>query len=336
MNFQMGRKPSFLPGKILLVASLSLAAAQSGAAASVVSLSFSDSVLVNDTLIRLGDIADIKSPDSKLNDRIRKYPVGGAAPAGYSRLVNTEDLVNYRLRSEFHGVDFRVSGNRRIVVHTDFVENRIGEFSEAIKTYLDSALMWPEGCWSFELENPEASWKTLRKPEKVFLSGLDNGYSKGSTQLQLTSEQGGQRSKIKITCKIRVTIPVLVSSVEISRGQEFSAENCEMKSIDITRFAPVPFSSFDQLKEKRAARTIAPGTIIHNRLVQSIPVVEKGDQVQIMYDKGRVRLSVMGVAREPGGIGERIWVENAATNKLIRVVIRGKGKVSIPQGGDLI
>ena len=76
MNLLAGRKPSFFSGKILLMACLSLAAVQSGAVASVVSLSFSDSVLVNDTLIRLDDIADITSPDSKLNDRIRKYPVG--------------------------------------------------------------------------------------------------------------------------------------------------------------------------------------------------------------------------------------------------------------------
>jgi flagella basal body P-ring formation protein FlgA len=110
----------------------------------------------------------------------------------------------------------------------------------------------------------------------------------------------------------------------------------EMQRLDITRFAPVPLTVKGQLDNKRAARTIAPGTILHDRLFTVIPVVEKGDEVSIEYSAGRVSVAVAGIARERGGIGDRIWVENRETRRLIRVEIRDRGRVSIPQKGASI
>jgi len=336
MNILTGRNRVLNGGAIVSLLLMSVPVLKSTSEAAVVNISFSDSVMVNDTLIRVGDIAEVGCADQGLRKSIQNFSVGNSAPAGYSRLINTDDLVLYRLKSGFKGVEFEVSGNSRISVATDFKEMKVGDFANEIKQYLDSTIKWPEGSWSVEIENQDVSWKTLNKPLSISVKGLADRFPRGKTQIVLIAEQGSQKNRLNVVCDIRVTVPVLVASGEILRGQIINRENCEIKNLDITRFAPVPFTSFEQLQEMRAARTISSGTIIHSRLLQVIPAVEKGDQVQILFEKGRVKLSVTGVAREPGKVGERIWVENAATNKLIRVVVRGKGKVCIPQGGELI
>jgi flagella basal body P-ring formation protein FlgA len=68
-------------------------------------------------------------------------------------------------------------------------------------------------------------------------------------------------------------------------------------------------------------------------MVKTVPAVEKGDPVAIIVKKGRISVSVVGIAREQGEIGEKIWVQNSKTNKLIRVKIKGKGIVTVLQGG---
>jgi flagella basal body P-ring formation protein FlgA len=44
---------------------------------------------------------------------------------------------------------------------------------------------------------------------------------------------------------------------------------------------------------------------------------------------GMVRASVAGVARETGCVGDKIWVENQNTHKMIHAEVSGKGKVNI-------
>jgi flagella basal body P-ring formation protein FlgA len=103
--------------------------------------------------------------------------------------------------------------------------------------------------------------------------------------------------------------------------------------MDITTFGPKPLFNTDSLTGVRAVRTINPGTILHTRLIETIPAIQKGDLVEILVCKGRVRVAVQGIAREPGKIGERIWVENTNSRKLVQAIVKNKGTVTIAQGG---
>lgn len=303
---------------------------------SVVSLHFRDSVMVRDTLIKVNDIAAVSSENSNLSEMVRASVAGSSAPAGYSRFLNADDLVMYRLKSQYQDVVFEISGNHRVKVSTDFVEKKIGDYLGEINEYLTSVISWPQGHWNVEIENPETSWKCLNSPVRVKAEGLQNGYPKGRTLLVLLVEQGNRQQKINVRCNFKVRIPVLVSSKMIQRGQPISSQDFEFKEMDITRFAPAPYTEADHIEGMRASRTINPGMILHDRMVQAIPAVDKGDRVQILLQKGRIKVAVSAIAREPGGIGDRIWVENTVSNKLVQVVVTGKGTVKAPQGGSTI
>jgi flagella basal body P-ring formation protein FlgA len=60
--------------------------------------------------------------------------------------------------------------------------------------------------------------------------------------------------------------------------------------------------------------------------------VEKDDAVSILYSSKRFSIAIPAIAREPGAIGDRIWVRNMNSNKLIRAQIREKGIVTVIQG----
>lgn len=298
-----------------------------------VSMVFKDTVLINDTIIHLGDIAEINSSDNELIYKLCNVVAGVAAPAGYSRFLNADDLLLYRLNSQFNNVHFQISGCRRVIIKTDFIEKHIEDYREDIEEYFRKEVSWPEGCWEMKIMEPQRSWKCLNGSASAEIQGLQNDFPKGHVQVWLNVKQGNRKIRIPVSCNVKVALPVLVARKSIIRGQIISAGDCELKKMDITTFGPEPFSQFDVISGIRAARTINPGTILHARLIQSMPVVEKGDLVDILVSKGRVKVAVQGVARECGKVGEKIWVENAVSRKLIQTIIRSKGTVTVAQGG---
>ncbi|MDR0331677.1 MAG: hypothetical protein LBH93_08230, partial [Chitinispirillales bacterium] len=194
-----------------------------------VTLSFVDSAMVNDTVIRLGDIAKVSSNDAALAAAFRAFAATEAAPAGYSRFVNSDDLVIFSVRPKFKGVEVVTANQKRVKVASDYQTRAIGEFIEQINSYAAERLAWASGEWSLAVANPQNSWKSGRGPVSAEVSGIDNPLAKGNIGLTLTVRQGSRVARIPVACKITVKAPVLTASRMIQRGEELTEENSKMQ-----------------------------------------------------------------------------------------------------------
>jgi flagella basal body P-ring formation protein FlgA len=321
-----------IAGAFAFVVMFALAA--SASSQNTVTLHFVDSVMVNDSLIRVGDIARVESADAALASRVRAMSAGEAAPAGFSRFINSEDLVMFRVRPQFRGVNIVTANNKRIKVISDYQEMTVGQFEGAIRSYVESRLGWDKSEWELTINNPQASWKIGRGAVSAEVSGIDNPYAKGNTSLTLTVRQGSRVTRVPVTCRITVNAKVLTATRTIQRGEEFSNENSTAKVVDITSLAYTPLRQLPRAGTMTAMRTVSAGNVLHDRMLRAIPVVARGDQVRIHFVGERVKISVLGVARDNGGSGDRIWVENLQTGKLIRAAVSGRGSVVVHQEGD--
>lgn len=299
-----------------------------------VTIYFSDSVMVSDTLIRIEDLGRVECSDSQLAAEVGRTSAGESAPPGYSRFVNTNDLLLFRLKPLFKSVTFNAAEQKRIKVRSDYVERTVGEFEKQIATYVAKNLGWKEGEWNLTVNNPESSWKSFRGDVQVQLKGLNNPFVKGNFNLLLEVRQGASTNRIPVSCHMQVMAPVLVAVRQIGRGEQLDSQNCVLKTMDITHFAHVPLREIPQAGESEVIRTISQGDIVHEKVLRAVPVVARGDQVQILFSSSRIKVSVLGRARESGGRGERVWVENLQTGKLIRAEVLKKGLVLVYQEGD--
>jgi flagella basal body P-ring formation protein FlgA len=161
------------------------------------------------------------------------------------------------------------------------------------------------------------------------IGGLVTQYPKGPARLKLSIVQGSKEFWTEVICRFDVRAQVLVSNEKIKKGDEIGPGNCMLELRDITTFARDPITSWDQCKGTRATRTINPGRIIHPGFFEQVPAIERGDQVKIVAAKGNVAITVDGIAKESGATGDKIWVENTASNKLIRTKIIDKGEVRL-------
>jgi flagella basal body P-ring formation protein FlgA len=292
-------------------------------------LNFYDSATINDTVIYLRDIASVSSDFPEITQNLRDAIAGETAPSGNSRFITTNDLVLYRLSPEFRDIDIKVLENKRIVVKTVGITRKIGDYTAALHEYLSKHIDWKPDAWSVEIENPEETFKTLDLPLEV--SFENSGAAKSATllprghiQLQFVVKQKGRTIRIPIACRLKVAVPVAMAKHSISKGTVLDSNDIELRCVDLSGFGPEPFFKVDDLFGQRAVRTISQGSILYNRLLVPVPVVSKGDQLAIKVSKGNVVISVLAIARENGNSGQKIWVENATTHKLVHVIVKDK------------
>ncbi len=300
------------------------------------SISFKDSAIVNDTCIRLSDVAIVTSDCSpnETRDFISKI-VGESAPAGYCRKVNSDDIISYVLKKDFPNYTV-VSKHKSIKVSTFSVDKKVGDYKEKIIGFLTDSISWNAQDYKVEIRNENEKWKCLNTPVSVQITGLSNRYPKGNLNLKLLAKQNSKIYTIPVTCFITVNASVVVAKRPILRGEAINSDNCSIERRDITRFGYEPFSNNAILKDMIASRTIPKDAILYDKYLTKLPIVAKDDQVFVIVDRGVVKVSIIMRAREQGAMGDRIWVENENTHKLIKTKIIGKGTVELLQGGKVI
>ncbi len=317
------------------IMALSLCVTCSGAAGKI-ELLFHDSALVNDTSFTVEDLAEVTGSEAAPVAGVRKYRAGFSAPPGFCRFMTTEDFVTHQLRPAFPGVLFTIAGPPRIKIRTDFGETGPSDYEAGLRSHLDSVIGWKKGDWELTISNISEKRKCFNGEAIVSFNGPDDPFPRGCMDIGVVVKQASYTFVMPVRCFCKVNTSVAVTRNGISRGEPVTPDNCEIRRLDITRLGPTPILSLAALSGKRASRSLKPGTILHERLLSEIPAIEKGDAVEMVFDRGAITVTVDAVARERGSIGDRIWVENRATHRLIRAVIKNKGVVSPLQGGPSI
>ena len=314
--------------KLYLFTIITLSAVSYSFAGKVV-LGFLDSALVNSKKICLNDIVRTLNAPDGIKDKLLSEEIGEAAPAGHSRFINTGDIVSYNLESRFPDIAFVFGTPKRIRVRTDFVEHSVKEYVELIKDYFYSNIDWNRNDAAIEILSADKKWKSVNLPFNVEVSGLKSRFPKGNITVYLVILQDGKKRKIPVKCRALISAGIIVAAEDITRGTELSMNKCDIVKMDITNLRVVPLTDSRKLYGKRAKATIPKGTVISSRILERIPAIVKGEQVYIKSGRGRISISILGVARESGSIGEMIWVENSQNGKLLRGAVEGKGVVAL-------
>lgn len=290
-------------------------------------LNFRDSIMINDTVVTLGELAEIKCSNRVLSDSLYAFKAGDAAPAGYSRFIGCDDLITYQIKPKFKGVNLVQKGSKRTVLTTSYRNLSVASVIDSITDFLDSAIKWPKGSWTVSVTNEGDMFKVLDKPFHVEFGDLLSSCPRGRFSFQMSVIQGAKAVRVPVRCEIKVSAPVVIARKTIMRGEVVSPSACEVSVIDITHYGILPCDSLSKVVGKKALRQITPGVALSSQWLEQIPDIEKGDPVRLETGKNLVRVAVDAIARESGSAGDKIWVQNVASHKMVRVVVTEKGKV---------
>jgi flagella basal body P-ring formation protein FlgA len=302
-----------------------------------VALQFLDSTAVNDSVIRLCDIASVESTSYSCDlNKVLEAIVGESAPAGFCRRVSTDEVLNYVLKAKFPNFGFRKIPKKSVRVSTSSLEKSIGEYEKLIGQYFRDSVAWKPGDYTMMVRNSDEKFRCLNKPIVAAVSGMTSRYPRGIVNLMLTIKQGTRTCLVPVVCMVTVTTVVVVANKPIARGTQLDESNCSLCRRDITRFGYEPVSSLSDVHGMLALRTIPKETIVYCKMVSHPPLVLKDDQVIVVVGRGRVKVSIAMRAREAGALGDKILVENETSHRLFKTKIIGKGEVTIMEGGNNI
>ena len=153
----------------------------------------------------------------------------------------------------------------------------------------------------------------------------------GSRSFSLIFRVDGRvRENLALRTRLEAFAPVAVAAIDLPRGAVVAPGDLRLmeRNLGVLR---EPFLDTESLVGKRVRRALRAGEVLRKGLLDTPPVVRRGDLVSVMLRSGRLLLTAKGRARDNGVTGETIRVRNIASNKelLCRVVAPGMVDVEI-------
>ncbi len=156
------------------------------------------------------------------------------------------------------------------------------------------------------------------RPDQVTLRPLSTKEPLGLFSVKAIVREDGQiLESAQVRMKIRKFADVLVILENVHRSQSITAEQLELKRMEITNLRERPVTDLSKLDGLRAGRNLKRGRILTAGDLEVIPDIENGRDVSIVYTDGLCRISAEGRSLQSGIAGEYIKVRNKASGKVI-------------------
>ena len=275
---------------------------------------------LSDPVVRLSDLFEHPGPD---------VPLGpGPAPGG--RIVVEAGQLAAIARQ--FGVDWRPASTLDRAVL-----DRPGRalVREDVAEALQAAIVKAGGSRDAELEFPALAAPLL--PAQATLQVE-------VAQLELDPATGRFTALVNVAAGAAPPVPVRVSGrsvamtdVPVPRRRLLAGEAVLAADLEWARLRAVPSRS-EVVREPREAiglvlrRTLQPGQPMPVEALGRPVVVTKGMAVLLSLDSPGIQLTAQGVATEPGGLGERVRVQNPLSRTVVEAEVTGPGRARVVPG----
>lgn len=133
------------------------------------------------------------------------------------------------------------------------------------------------------------------------------------------------QKKLRLTAKVERSIALVRTSRRVRRGEILTEEDVVLEISKSNRSFKTAITSLEDAVGFEAVHGIGAGRVVTVNSLRKPPLVEKGDRVTLVVEKGSMKITAPGVVREKGFENSLIEVLNLQTKKMVF------GKVLDPQ-----
>ena len=116
---------------------------------------------------------------------------------------------------------------------------------------------------------------------------------------------------------VAVVSDVVITTRPLARYQQIGSDAVRIEQRDLADLPGNVVTGTAAVVGKRVRHPLAPGTVLRADMVETPPLVNRGDVVVIVARSGGLEITARGVAREKGHRGSRIAVENVDSARRI-------------------
>ena len=290
--------------------------------------------LLRGTRILLGDIAEIRTDDAALRDRLYDVEIGTRPGMGFNRVLRARDVLQRLVQVGLSAESFELGGADEIVVQPLSQTLDGNALVNAAEPALRAAL-------DIEIVN-EYELELMRLPKLVHVPPGRLGI-----ELQARVDPNRVRSwsaavtvDIVVDGEVFKSVPVqwrvhqfhyaLVPTRPIKRGAPLASDAIEIRRMQATPGASaMQLRSLDAIAGKVAARDLHVGKSLLPSDLADPAIIFENDLVTLIARKGRIQVTTRGIALNAAPEGGRVTVRNLSSGKPVKGIAYGPGVVLI-------
>lgn len=137
------------------------------------------------------------------------------------------------------------------------------------------------------------------------------------------------RWTLYVPVKVSVQKPVLVAKHLLTRGTRISAEDLDVREVDVSQLKQGYFNKPEEIINKVCKNIISEGGTITPAVLQAESLVHKGEQVAIQALSDNFIVTMEGIALSDGAAGDMIRVKNLSSKKVIEAQVSAIRQVRV-------
>ncbi len=177
----------------------------------------------------------------------------------------------------------------------------------------------------FPLQAP-AEWRRCRFFLRAMQDAGNTGYRSFAFELFLNDRK---KHELIISARVAVFENVVVAGEQLPSRSELDAGQLTLERRKISRKRDNYFRDIAEVEGRMSLGLIRQGDPVLRSKIQTLPDVQRGDEVDIRLESRNLTLTMRATARKSGKIGERIPLVCETTGKRLNGVIRSSKLVII-------
>lgn len=283
--------------------------------------------IVTDGTIRLGDVAQIDSPNVQDDEAIihlKKISVGTSPKAGESTTLEGTQVLE-RLRDQGVRLDsLRYSLPRQIAVTRAFREVKMEELERALSSFLAKGE-----------KNLDVKQLIIDKPVRLPTDSL--GLEVVALETTRPGHIGVDYKSVAGSDEVRFQLRALadewrlmpVASRPLVKGAMVTANDVHLVKMNGTAVSRDSVENLGDIVGRNLTKDIGQGEMFKAAAVVVPPVIAAGTRVTIVFRQNRLELTASGIALENGGLGQEIRVRNESSKKVLVAKVVEPGLVMV-------
>lgn len=148
----------------------------------------------------------------------------------------------------------------------------------------------------------------------VELPPSERGLPRVSARARLHLRGGGE-AWTWVSAPVDARMPVLVAARALERGRPVVADDLR---VSMETMRPGQLTEVRDIIGKAPRRDFREGEPLGERWLTAPPIIERGDQVEIVVSQGALSIRARGEALERGAVGDDVRVRITANSRVVR------------------
>lgn len=306
-------------------------------------------VIVDDQ-VRIGDVCDLEGFDAETYERVRDIVITDAPQPGGSVQITLDHVRAAMAREGVNLATVVVKGASRCAVTRP--EGRAvpadapadpqaaaaasaRTLRQAVQDFFQQELAETDGRVNVQFGRTAEPVLDLSEPEFEFVVSRRSARSLGLVSLEVAVRREGKTVQVvPMPVTVSLTRPVVVARRAINAQAPIRAEDLQLVEMTFTQVGQAGLTEPQRAVGQRAKRFIAAGETLHLRMLEPVPLVHRGQIVDVHTLAGGIRLVTAAKAMQSGAFGDLIELRSHdGAKRTLTAVVTGPRRVEVKPGG---